>query len=322
MKYIKYVFIITAIALLITGCGNGENRSEGLHGTITISGAWALYPMTVKWAEEFRNIHPNVYFDISAGGAGKGMADVLSGAVDIGNVSREVYAEEIERGAYIIPVTRDAVVPTFNANNPNAEGILSQGLSQEEFIDIWVNGNISDWKECIECNSDSQGNSPINVYTRSDACGAAKTWALYLNASQDELKGIGVFGDPGLTEAVIRDKNGIGYNNINYAYDSKSGMPIEGIIILPIDINSNGRIDEEENIYNTRNDIINAIAEGIYPSPPARDLYFITNGKPENELLVEFINWVLTEGQQYVPDAGYIKLSDDCLQNTLDAMNE
>ena len=41
-----------------------------LKGEIQLSGAFALYPMAVKWAEEFRKIHPKVRIDISAGGAG------------------------------------------------------------------------------------------------------------------------------------------------------------------------------------------------------------------------------------------------------------
>ena len=61
-----------------------------LQGTIRVSGAWALYPMMVNWGEEFRKIHPKVRVDISAGGAGKGVADALAGLVDIGMVSREI----------------------------------------------------------------------------------------------------------------------------------------------------------------------------------------------------------------------------------------
>jgi len=41
---------------------------DDLSGTISISGAFALYPITVKWADEFKKLHPNVKFNISAGG--------------------------------------------------------------------------------------------------------------------------------------------------------------------------------------------------------------------------------------------------------------
>lgn len=74
---------------------------DKLKGQLSISGAFALYPMTVKWAEEFRKIHPDVRIDISAGGAGKGIADALSGMVDIGMVSREIYQDEIKKGAFL-----------------------------------------------------------------------------------------------------------------------------------------------------------------------------------------------------------------------------
>lgn len=322
MKHIKHVFIIIVIVLLITGCGRKQNESGDLRGIITISGAWALYPMTIRWAQAFGELHPDVRFDISAGGAGKGMADVLSGAVDIGNVSREIYKEEKERGAWVIPVTRDAVVPTFNMNNPLSSYILKQGFSQEEFAGIWVNESVKYWTDAVDCSIKSKKNYAINVYTRSDACGAAKTWALYLNAEQDELNGTGVFGDPGLTEAVRKDINAIGYNNINYAYESRTGLPIEGICILPIDINGNGKIDKEEDIYKTRDDIINAIADNVYPSPPARDLYFVTNGKPADPLIRAFIKWVLTDGQVYVRESGYIQLTDEILEKTLVEMGE
>ena len=66
--------------------------------------------MAVKWSEEFRKINPDVRIDISAGGAGKGIADVLGGMVEIGMVSREIYPEELNKGAFPIAVTKDAVV--------------------------------------------------------------------------------------------------------------------------------------------------------------------------------------------------------------------
>lgn len=93
--------------------------SDDLKGTINISGAFALYPITIKWAQEFKKVHPNVVFNISAGGAGKGITDALSGLVDIGLASRDINPAEVKKGAYTIYVTKDAVVPTFNTGNPD-----------------------------------------------------------------------------------------------------------------------------------------------------------------------------------------------------------
>src|ERR1700748_2631580 len=72
---------------------------DDLQGTISISGAFALYPITVKWADEFKKPHPNVKFNISAGGAGKGITDALLGLVEIGLASRDISPEEVKKGA-------------------------------------------------------------------------------------------------------------------------------------------------------------------------------------------------------------------------------
>ena len=42
----------------------------------------------------------------------------LSGMVEIGMVSREIYPEEIKKGAFPIAVTKDAVVAVVSEQNP------------------------------------------------------------------------------------------------------------------------------------------------------------------------------------------------------------
>ncbi len=294
----------------------GGPQKKDLKGSLSLSGAWALYPMALKWVEEFRKLNPGVRIDVQAGGAGKGIADALAGMVDIGMVSRNINPAEIEKGAFPIAVTKDAVVPTVSAKNPLVNEIVARGLKREEFAGIWITGTVKTWSEL----TGAKNQVPLHVYTRSDACGAADTWAAYLGKRQEDLGGVGVYGDPGLADAVKRDPLGIGYNNVNFAYDAKSLKPVEGLKILPIDINGNGKVDPEERIYETRDDITAAIAKHVYPSPPARDLYFVTKGRPSKPELVEFIKWVLGEGQKYVPETGYIPLTPEKLAEGLKAI--
>jgi len=309
--------LLVAALLVLGGCGCGkQGEGEGLKGTVTISGAWALYPMAVKWAEDFQKLHPGVRFDISAGGAGKGMADVLGGAVDIGLVSREVNPAEIAKGAFPIAVTKDAVVAVASADNPFVAALQERGITKQRFADIWVTKALTDWADVLPGASvgEGAGTTTINVYTRSDACGAAETWAAYLGAHQEDLEGVGLYGDPSIAEAVSKDKLGIGYNNVNFAYDAQTRKPAAGLVIIPIDVNENGRVDDAERFYATRDEIVRAIADGAYPSPPARPLYFVTRGAPESPVVTEFIRWVLTDGQKEVAGAGYVALSDETLE--------
>lgn len=312
LKNMRRVIIAVVIAAVLPagGCDRkqADNGESGkLSGTITMSGAWALYPMAVKWGEEFGKIHPEVKIDVAAGGAGKGMADCLSGIVDIGMVSREIYPAEEQKGAWWMAVTKDAVVPTLNRNNPVLQELLAKGLNRETFIGIWLTGEVKSWGQAVGIDTAGQ----IHVYTRSDACGAAETWAKFLGGNQEDLEGIGVYGDPGLAEAVGRDELGIGFNNINYAYDAESKEQIKGIRVLPIDFNGNEKIDADEDFYGDRDTIMGAIASGKFPSPPARDLYFVCGGAPKRKVVREFIKWVLSDGQKFVDECGYIRLSGE-----------
>jgi phosphate transport system substrate-binding protein len=306
---IKSLLVLaTAIIMLPAPRIYGQEKTSG---QISISGAFALYPMVVKWADEYKKINPGVRFDISAGGAGKGISDVLNGMVEIGMVSREIYPEEIKKGAFPIAVTKDAVVAVVSDHNPALNDILTRGLKKETGNNIWITGKVTSWSQAFG----SKISSPLHVYTRSDACGAAEMWAKFFGKKQEDLLGVGVFGDPGLAQAVKRDPLGIGFNNIGYAYDAVTRKQITGIKVVPIDLNNNGKIDEDENFYESMNDIIAAIASGKYPSPPARELYFVMKGSPENnKVLSSFIKWVLTDGQKFVNEAGFISLSKETIE--------
>lgn len=312
-KVFSVMIVVSLLALLCVRPLPAQKSGEKLQGTITISGAWALYPMVVKWAEEFRKVNPDVRIDISAGGAGKGIADALADMVDLGMVSREVYPAEVEKGAWFVPVTKDAVVPVINTENPLFKEIAKKGVKKSDFARIWLQEEPPTWNELLG----GKAGVEVHVYTRSDSCGAAETWALFMGKKQEDLLGIGVYGDPGLNDAVRKDALGIGFNNINYAYDATSLKPMAGTAILPIDLNGNGKIDAAESFYGDRNAITAAIAADKYPSPPARDLYLVGKGQPKKALVKAFLRWILKDGQTFVPEAGYIGLSADKIKAAL-----
>lgn len=317
-KITTYVLIgLASVATLVSCGGSSEQKSsnneETLSGELSLSGAFALYPLAVEWANSFQELYPDVKVDVSAGGAGKGMTDALAGVVDFGMVSREVYPQEIEKGAVGFAVAKDAVVPTINANNPLIKEILAHGLSQETAIKIWITGEAKTWGDILG----TDDKTPLHVYTRSDACGAAETWAKWLGKKQEDLGGTAVFGDPGVAAAVQKDIYGIGLNNIGYAYDNDSHKPNAGILVLPIDSNNDGQISADENFYDLKDQLTKAIAEGKYPSPPARDLYLVTKGNPENPVVKAFLKYVLTEGQKKNEPTGYIAIPQEKIEKSL-----
>jgi phosphate transport system substrate-binding protein len=303
--------VLVAASLLLTACSSttpaNNSATDDLSGTISVSGAFALYPMMTIWAEEFTKIHPNVQFDVQGGGAGKGMTDTIAGAVDIGMISRSIKPEEESQGIFWVSVAKDAVFPIVSAQNPYANEIMAKGIPQDVFAKIFVTGEIKAWGEVI---GNSSITDEIHVFTRSDSAGAAEMWAKFAGGSaQDDLKGIGINGEPAMVDTVIKDPLGIGYGNLNSVFDMTSGTIMTGILIPPIDINKNGQADADE-IYKVKQDAFDAVANGKYPSPPARFENLATKGKP-TDLTLAFIEWILTDGQQYLEQAGYVKLTPD-----------
>ncbi|MFH1185874.1 MAG: substrate-binding domain-containing protein [Chloroflexota bacterium] len=308
---------LVALALVLSACGGpavpqapsaaGDSSSEGLRGTIAVSGAFALYPMMTVWAEEFSKLHPDVAFDVQGGGAGKGMTDTLAGAVDVGMISRGIRPEEEQRGAYWVAVAKDAVFPIVSAENPVLGQLVAKGIKQETFNGIFITGEIRTWGEVI---GDPSATDELHLYGRSDSSGAADQWALFSGGKvQSDLLGIGVNGEPAHVDTVRKDPLGIGFSNLNSVFDPSTGNIAAGIVVVPIDINGNGQTDAGE-YYENKSAAVQVVSDGTYPSPPARFENLATKGKPTG-LVLAFIKWILTDGQQYLDAAGYVQLSPD-----------
>ena len=327
LRFLKVLAVVVLSLVLVTvlaACGGTGSTEEPAvesaaqatnapaeveEQTLTVSGAFALFPMMTVWGEQYSLVNPSVRFDITGGGAGKGITDMLSGVADIAMVSRELKQEEIDQGAFGVPVTIDAVVATVNADNPHIEEILAQGLTPEAAAAIWMSRETTTWGQFLG----TDAADAITVYTRSDSAGAAEVWAKYMGGSvQEDLIGTAVNGDPGVAEAVRQDALGIGFNNIGFAYDLTTGNQLDGLRVVPLDLNGDGQISADEDFYATIDDIAGAIAAKVYPFPPARELYLVTKGEP-TPVIQELYRWILTDGQAFVSDAGYVSLSADRL---------
>lgn len=300
MKKLLYVVFMVLVWSYPSACAQKEAQAPHagslLEGSLSLSGAWAMYPTAVAWAEAFKKIHPKVKIDVSAGGAGKGASDAMAGLVDIGMVSREPDPSELKKDILAVYVLKDAIFPIVSDRNFYLKDLLKKGVGKQTLSGIYISGTITTWDQV----TGQDGSKPIHVYTRSDSAGAAAGWAAYLGKKQEDLKGIGVFGDPGLLEAAKRDPLGIGYNNFSFVF-SRDGSILAGIKLLPIDSNENGAADPDE-IFENRQKAVAAIESGRYPA--TRKNYFFIK-KKSSALVKEFIRFALSEeGSKIVEEVG------------------
>ncbi len=306
---------VTALA----GCTGvfGDGGDE-----VRISGGVGPLPMVEVWADRYEG-QTDASFDISGGGTGVGVSDLFNGQVDIAMMGRDPYEEEIDEGLFAVPMLIDTVVGTVNVDNPVLEELQENGLTREDLEAIFT-GEVTNWGEVVDADVDEE----ITVYGRSDSSAAYEQWGDFLGGEDDsysendleELSDGNHNGDQQVAEAVGSTENAISLNNINYVYDLESGELEGDIRPIPLDIDGDG-LSEEEDFYETREEFLVAVEAGIYPAPPAREMFLASNGGFDGETY-DFVEWVLTDGQEYVRDNGYVPLEEDRLEEAQEKLAE
>src|SRR5664280_2617156 len=85
-----------------------DSKSE-ITGNISISGAYALYPLVKKWSIDFMKIHPSVQIVIKKEGTGQGIENLQAKKIQLAMISRPLTDEEESEGIWVIPVAKEGV---------------------------------------------------------------------------------------------------------------------------------------------------------------------------------------------------------------------
>ena len=257
--------------------------------TIQITGTRFFYPLVEKWAEEYRKQHPDVEVVVKFG---------LPNA-DISMTGTPVEKEDAAKGRYTV-VSKFAVVPIVNAQNPAWTDLQKKGLATADFEKIYFRG-------------DQQQNNfllasgvavPIRVYTRG-AC-ASETFSRHFGRRINDLANLDtkIADDNVLLQNVLNDSLGVAYNNLGFVYDLRTRRQRPGIRVVPVDLNGNGRIDPDENFYDNLDLLIEKLETAHIDLPPVGKMVFIY--KEERPEVKDFVNWIATNGQQYNHALGFL----------------
>jgi phosphate transport system substrate-binding protein len=321
-------FLIPLLCLaVISDCNSckskktSENQPEPpkaeVSGSFTISGAFALYPITRKWADEFMKIHPGVKIGISTTGTGQGITDLKDKKIQLAMISRPISPDEKEAGIWVIPVAKDGVAPIVNQKNPYLSRIMRQGLSPDEFQKVFTGDKPLTWAELL----DTTGTEKAIPYSRADESGAADMFAAFFFKKAADMKGIKVTGDYEMIKSIQQNPLGIGFCNFSFAFDIKSGERIENIQVIPFDLDYDNKIERKEIPFKNLEVAHRSVWLGLYPETLCRELLFGSNGKPTDPAIVEFLKFVLAEGQENVKEMGlctlndvYVRYAQECLQ--------
>ncbi|MBM3420806.1 MAG: hypothetical protein FJY11_06705 [Bacteroidetes bacterium] len=79
---------------------------------------------------------------------------------------------------------------------------------------------------------------------------------------------------------------------------------------MPIDLDFDRKVSSTDQPYETLEKIHRSIYLGLYPHSLCRKLCLVSNGKPDDPLLFDFLRWSFTEGQVYVSPTGYCEFNN------------
>jgi phosphate transport system substrate-binding protein len=264
---------------------------------------------------EFQKTHPYVKFKLNVNGSGQGLRDILAGNVDLAMISEEIPKRK-DSLLWIAPVARLGVVPVISAKNPYLKEIMEEGITRDNLIDLFSGRNTKTWSDL----SGKPGKDPVKVYIRGDSAGSTGTLARYLWINRKEIKGTPVMGEKELVNQVKDDPLALSYCNFIYAFDPGKKAFLDDLKVVPINLFGKEKLGTNAKLFDSYEHLQRAMWLGRYPCSLIRNLYLVSNGKPRTREMVDFMYWIVTDGQHFVPENGYIELYSGEVQYLVNSM--
>jgi phosphate transport system substrate-binding protein len=306
----KILYLLPFMALLVQGCGSGSKNNAGenknvsdLKGTIIINGSEVLFPLAIKWEEEFNKQFPRIVIENKPTCSDNSLKLLKAGLIQIAMVSRKLTEQEANEGLYAVPVAMDAVLPVISFDNDNIQTIVQKGISPKKLAGVF-NGTIKTWGQLLG----NKSNDAIEVLILPDSSGTSHTWAEFLQMDVKKIHGTSMYSNQSLANTIASKKLGIGYCSMSNIYDPLTKERRSNIYVLPVDLNANGQADDNELVFDRLEDLKTAIQYRKYPSPPVRTLYLVTKNKPKDDAIKTFLIWILGIGQNYCEKSGLVNI--------------
>lgn len=270
--------------------------------TITVMSSGALLNLSMRWAAEFNKTFPREKIkiitapdiEIPATLSAKGTLGLILDYPESGITSSS--------SAWKMTVGRDVIVSIINSENPLMDEILIRGVSTDDLKVLLNDRKAANWNMILG----SKNESHASVYMLNNSA--------LVNAVRDFVSG-GIKPDVNLLEnisevlsSVRKDIYAIGFCRISDISNPNGEQLMPDFKLLPMDRNGNGILESTENIYSDLNSFERGIWIGKYPQPLISNVCLVAAAQPVNESEINFLKWILNEGQQFLYSAGYSDL--------------
>jgi phosphate transport system substrate-binding protein len=264
---------------------------------VVVTGARFSYKLVQKWIDDYNKVNPQVQIIIeSRGSADPAKFDILA----------EVYEQEedIRKNREYINIGRYAILPVANSNSAFAKTYADKGLNADQISQIFFHDIFADKEKQKEIKA------PYTVYTRLQKAGVPYVFTKYFGFEQKDIKGKAIAGaDEHLMKALLRDSTGVTYLPLALIYDQESRKPIQGLTVLPVDLNGNGKVNDEEKFYGDLNTVIEKLESEDrknIKNLPIEYLHLSIDKQNASPEAIDFLKWVNENGQADLHDFGYL----------------
>lgn len=311
------VVLISLMAFLSVIDANSMNMpsEDATKDTLRVLVSPELKALVGKWITEYSNENPGVLIhkaEISD-------KDRVYGLEDDGvlGIITEDYLRSVKHGTlWSMVIARDVIVPVISADNPFREEIMENGISPSRFAGVYTEPGKLTWAE-LSASGDA---TTVNCYCLGDE---PVRFCISEFLGADNLSGnvTRVAGNEELVERIENDKYSIGFCRLSAIVDYEEHSIREGLEVVPIDINGNGVLENNENIYSCLNDFNRGVWIGKYPGSLCRNIHLVSSGTPLDEDRNAFMQWMLSDGQEYISEAGFSELIPGERQPKIQALN-
>ena len=324
-------------------------------GPVTLNGAGATFPFPLidTWRVEYQTVEPGVNINYQSIGSGGGVKQFTEKTVDFGATDAPLTPEEETNapGAVHIPETIGSVVAAYNIPGVPDKGLK---LTGPVLADIFL-GKITKWNDpqIVELNPElSLPDADIVTVHRSDGSGTTFVWTDYLSAVSPEWSdqigkgksvqwptGLGAPGNEGVANGIRGSENTIGY--VELAYALTTGMPFAfiqnqaGNFVEPTLASTEAAVAASaatlpagDASWNNVT-VVNAPGDDSYPIASFSYLLLYkeladnpTMTDAKARALIGFIQWAITDGQQFAPELEYVPLPDEVVKLNQETLSQ
>jgi phosphate transport system substrate-binding protein len=294
------------------------------------AGATFPYPMYSKWFNLYIQVDPDVRFNYQSIGSGGGIKQITEETVDFGATDGPMSDEQLRAAPAKIlhfPTVMGAVVVTYNG-----EGLATGlKLTPEAIAGIFL-GKITKWNDPAIAAANPGVTLPprdIVVVHRSDGSGTSYIFTDYLckvsrewnnkvgkGTSVNWPAGLGGKGNEGVTGLVKQTPFSLGYVELIYA--QSNNLPFAdvknkaGSFVTPsLDSVTAAAASSADSMPDDfRVSITDAAGANAYPISGMTWLLVYEKQKDaaKGKKLVQFLNWMMHDGQKHAPALHYASL--------------